>query len=453
MAVTTDKKVLSFIDVILMTIASNFGIRWIAIAAGIGPSSIFLWLFGALLFFFPLAIITAQLSRVYPDEGGIYAWTKRTLGDRNGFTVAWLYWVNNIFYYPAVLIFLASNFAYVIGRPELTENTTYIVCTTLIAFWVVVIISLLGLKMSKYLISMGGLFGGLLPVGLLIFFSILAYIYFGNATDFSWDKFIPGGKITSNLSSLAMIMFAMAGVEVTATFANRVKNPRRDLYFGLLVGALGIFVLYVLGTLAVNIFAAPETIQKASGVIQTFSIVNQLFHITWFTKVIAGLLTFAELAAVVVWLLAPVIMFFKCTPRGIMPDWMHKEDKNGTPMNAILFQGGLVSIIMLITGLLPSVNSMYQVLVLMATILYFIPYLFLAVVYVRSIKVVGINKWLGLLLAAGVFISILLGIIVSFFPTADLQTAHDIICYEAELILGPLFFIVLGWFLYRRRKQ
>lgn len=452
MAIATDKKVLSFIDVILMTIASNFGIRWIAIAAGIGPSSIFLWLFGALLFFFPLAIITAQLSRAYPDEGGIYAWTKRTLGEGNGFTVAWLYWVNNIFYYPAVLIFLASNFAYVIGRPELTGNATYIVCTTFIAFWVVVIISLLGLKMSKYLVSMGALLGGLLPVGLLIFFGILAYVYFGSATDFSLNKFAPGGKITGNLSSLAMIMFAMAGVEVTATFANRVKNPRSGLYFGLLFGALGIFVLYVLGTLAVNILAAPETIQKASGVIQTFSIVNQLFHISWFTKIVAGLLTFAELAAIVVWLLAPVIMFFKCTPRGILPDWMHKEDKNGTPLKAILFQAVLVSIIILITGLLPSVNSMYQVLVLMATILYFIPYLFLAVVYVRSVKNIGMNKWLGYFLAAGVFISVLLGIIVSFFPTEDLQTTQDIILYEAELVVGPLFFILLGWFLYKRRK-
>lgn len=454
MQIENSNKVLNMRDVLIMTVTSNFGIRWIAVAACIGPSSIFLWLFGALLFFVPLAIITAQMSRTYPDEGGLYAWIRQALGEKHGFMVAWIYWINNIFFYPAVLIFLATNLAYAIGRPELVQDTTYVLCTALVGFWVIVLMSLTGLKISKYFVSFGGFFGLLIPMGLLIFFAVFAYIKFGgSATDFSLDQFLPGGKIMHNLSSLAMIMFAMAGVEVTATFANRVKNPKRDLYLGLLLGAVVIFALYVLGTFSMNILATPEMLQQTSGFVQTFAVIDRKFHLAGLSQFIATAISIAELAAIVVWLLAPVIMFFSCTPRGILPDWLHKEDANGTPINALLFQGVLVSLVIVITSILPSVNAMYQVLVLMTTILYFIPYLFLALAYVRSMDVLKCNKQIGYIMAGCILLSISLGIITSFIPSEDLATRHDIMIYEAELIIGPLFFICLGWLLYRFRKH
>lgn len=451
MQVNNNSKVLNFVDVIIMTVTANFGIRWIAVAAGIGPSSIFLWLFGATLFFLPLSIITAQMSRAYPEEGGLYAWVRRAMGEKHGFTVAWIYWVNNIFYYPAVLIFLAANLAYAIGRPDLASEPNYVMTTAIIGFWVMIAISLFGLKVSKYFVNLGGL-GLLVPMILLAVFGVLAYCKFGSATNFSVEGFVPGGGITNNLPSLTMIMFAMAGVEVIATFANRVKNPRRDLYIGLLCGSAATFALYVLGTFMMNIIAAPEMLQKTSGLLQTFGIIEQKFNIAWMTRVIATGLVFAELAALVVWLLAPVIMFFECTPRGILPDWMHKTDNRGTPTNAILFQGVLVSLVILVTSLLPNVNAMYQVLVLMTTILYFIPYLFLAVTYLRSLAHLNMRQWVGYCMAAGVFISIILGIAVSFIPSSDLKTTRDVWFYEAELILGPLLIIGIGWLLYRFRK-
>lgn len=447
-----NNKVLSFFDIIVMTVASNFGIRWIAVAAGIGPSSIFLWLFGATLFFLPLSIIIAQLSRAFPEEGGLYAWVRRAMGEKHGFTVAWIYWVNNIFYYPAVLIFLAANLAYAIGRPELASDPTYVMITALIGFWLIVFIALFGLKASKYFVNFGGLAGLFLPMILLTIFGVLAYCKFGSATNFSADNFVPGGGISNNLPSLTMIMFSMAGAEVIATFANRVKNPRRDLYIGILCGSAVMFILYVLGTFMMNIIAAPETLQKTSGLLQTFGIIDQKFNIAWLARLIAAGLVFAELGAIVVWLLAPVIMFFECTPRGILPNWMHKTDKKGTPINAILFQGLLVSLVIVVTSLLPNVNAMYQVLVLMTTILYFIPYLFLAVTYIRSLVHLNMRQWIGYCMAAGVFISIILGIAVSFIPSSDLKTTHDIWYYEAELILGPLLIIGIGWLLYRFRK-
>jgi amino acid transporter len=405
-------------------------------------------------FFFPLAMMTAQMSRAYPEEGGLYAWTRRALGEKHGFMVSWIYWVNNIFCFPAILIFVASNLAYAIGRPELVHDTTFVLTTALMGFWVILLISLFGLKISKRFVNLGGFLGYFLPTALLIVFAIVAYIHFGgSATDFSFHGFIPSGEFVNNLSSLAMIMFAMAGIEVTATFANRVKNPKRDLYFGLLLGSLAVFALYVLATFAMNVLASPETLQQTTGFVQTFAVIEHKFHLSGLSQLIGGGIIFGELTASVVWLLAPVIMFFSCTPRGILPNWMHKEDATGTPINALLFQGVLVSVVIIITSALPSVNSMYQVLVLMTTILYFIPYLFLAIAYFRSIKAIKVSNNIGYLLVGCILFSVSLGIAVSFIPSSDLKTTHDIIVYETELVLGPLLFICAGWLLYRFRKH
>lgn len=139
----------------------------------------------------------------------------------------------------------------------------------------------------------------------------------------------------------------------------------------------------------------------------------------------AFLLTFAEFTAVSIWLLAPVIMFFKCTPKGILPDWLHKTGKHDSPKNALIFMGILVTIIVLLTNFLPSVNVMYQVLILMATVLYFIPYLYLVLAYIKLMD--SRYKYIfGIL----VFISTSLGILFSFQPPSDLQTTHEIWVYE-----------------------
>lgn len=451
---TSSKKVLGFFDIVLMTITANFGIRWLAVAGGIGPSSLIFWLIGALIFFIPLSFICAQMSHICPEEGGLSTWVKRSLGEKSGFMVAWLYWVTNVFSYPAILIFLSSNFAYGIGHPELAQDNLFIISVVLISFWLTIILGLLGLKANKYLVSLGGLFGLLIPTVLLIIFSVIAYIKFGgSATKFNLASFVPGNKVVDNLSSLAMIMFAMAGVEVVPTFANSIKNAKYNLYLGLLVGSFIILLLYIGGTIAVNVLSTPDDIAKTSGVMQVFSIVDNKFNAAWFTRLMGILLSIAELAAGLVWLIAPVIMFFKCTPRGILPNFLHKVDENGTPINAILFQGVLVSIIMLFTGFLPTVNTMYQILVLMATVLYFIPYIYLVCAYIKSAKQLKLSKPFVNIFGGVTLIAVLFGIAVSFVPSSDLKTAKDIIHYEIELVCGPLIFLIFGWLLYGFRKN
>ena len=147
------KKILGITDIVLMTILTNFGIRWLAVAAGMGYVAIGYWLIAALFFFIPLTFMSAHLSRIYPEEGGMYAWTRHVLGEKAGFIIAWLYVINNVFFYCSILIFFSTNFAYFIGVPDLIENSWYLNISVISTFWLIVFSTLYGLKWIKKIVQ------------------------------------------------------------------------------------------------------------------------------------------------------------------------------------------------------------------------------------------------------------------------------------------------------------
>ena len=89
-------RVLTLRDLILFNIVAILSLRWTATAAAAGPSSLTLWVLAALFFFIPQGVAVSDLSARFPEEGGIYFWTKRTFGDGHAFMCGWCYWVNNI---------------------------------------------------------------------------------------------------------------------------------------------------------------------------------------------------------------------------------------------------------------------------------------------------------------------------------------------------------------------
>ena len=109
------KRVLGFRDLVMFYVVATLSLRWIAVAASAGPSSIVIWLVGLATIFIPLALCVMELSSRYPQEGGMYVWSKRAFGDFAGFLTGWIYWTSNLPYFPAILYFAASNALYVGG--------------------------------------------------------------------------------------------------------------------------------------------------------------------------------------------------------------------------------------------------------------------------------------------------------------------------------------------------
>ena len=104
---------MGFWDVLLFNIATVLGPRWVAAAAHNGTSSVSLWILAALLFFVPSAMVINELSSRFPEEGGLYVWTKEAFGNFHGFVAGWNYWIYTVFYFPGLLLASAAMSAIV----------------------------------------------------------------------------------------------------------------------------------------------------------------------------------------------------------------------------------------------------------------------------------------------------------------------------------------------------
>src|SRR5437879_10022727 len=108
-------RVMTLRDVVLCSITAIVGLRWLTSAGRIGPASLLLWLLAMVIFFLPSAAAVRELTDIDPGEGGLYRWVTRAFGPRQGFIAGWGYWVNNLVYYPSLLLSSAAIAAYVGG--------------------------------------------------------------------------------------------------------------------------------------------------------------------------------------------------------------------------------------------------------------------------------------------------------------------------------------------------
>ncbi|MEP6992578.1 MAG: amino acid permease, partial [bacterium] len=74
---STLNRALGLRDLVLFNLVAVVGLRWLATAAKAGPSALALWMLAGLLFFVPQGLVVTELASRFPQEGGIYQWTKR----------------------------------------------------------------------------------------------------------------------------------------------------------------------------------------------------------------------------------------------------------------------------------------------------------------------------------------------------------------------------------------
>ena len=108
-------RVLGLRDIVFFTVVAVTGLRWITRGARAGAPAILLWGLAWLTFFVPLALAVSVLAKKYPEQGGIYAWVHRAFGPVSSALCGWCLWVNNLFYFPALLLFAAANAAAMFG--------------------------------------------------------------------------------------------------------------------------------------------------------------------------------------------------------------------------------------------------------------------------------------------------------------------------------------------------
>ena len=223
------RKTMGFWDVLLFNIATVLGPRWIAAAGHNGTSSISLWVIAAVFFFVPGALVINELSSRFPEEGGLYAWSKEAFGDFHGFIAGWTYWIYTVFYFPGLLLASASMAAYIIGGrgAQLAQDRTFLLSVSLGLLLVAVVLNIIGLNIGKWLQNAGGV-GTYMPLLILALVAVIVVFKHGSATHFTLQNMMPAWN-WDTVNFWSQIAFAFTGLELVSAMSEEVRDPRRTL--------------------------------------------------------------------------------------------------------------------------------------------------------------------------------------------------------------------------------
>jgi amino acid transporter len=453
------KRVLRLGDLVLFNVVAVLGLRWVATSAKAGPSSLVLWLLAALLFFIPQGIAVITLSSRFPDEGGVYAWTRRSYGEWNGFLCGWCYWINNVLYYPNLLISTAVIATYALGKggTSLGNNWAYVLSVALAALWIAAALNIVGLGTGKWLHNLGGV-ATYLPGVLLIVLGGIAIFTHPSVNEFTAAKLVPNVRDLSTLNLWASIAFAFAGLELSSTMGEETANPRRDLPRSIVISAPLIAAAYILGTLSVLWLVPTGDLNIVSGFLQAISFGTAAVSpaLMWLAPVAAAMYTLSNVAGVGAWLSGPArVAFVIGLDRYFPPAFGKVHPKWRTPYVAILVQAVLATVFLLVSqlGKGSTVEHAYLVLLDTQLLVYFIPYVYLFLCLLRQARGPAQEGQLpggrvGATFAgfAGLGIT-LFAMIVAAIPPGD---APNRFVFGAKVIGGAAAFVVLGTVIYWR---
>jgi glutamate:GABA antiporter len=451
-------------DLVLFNLVAVIGIRWLATSAKSGPSALVLWLLAALLFFVPQGLAVSELSTLYPDEGGIYSWTRRRFGERHGFLCGWCYWVVNVLYYPQILISCAVVATFIVGRSAagLADSWPYVLTFSFVALWVAVGLNIVGLGTGKWLQNAGGV--GTYAVGVILCaLGVYALATHSIATQFTWRGLVPNFGSFDEVNLWASIAFAFAGMELAATMGGEIKDPRRTLPRAVYLSAPLIVGCYLVGTAAMLLLIPPNDINVVSGFVQAIDAGARQIGpaVAWLAPMAAVAYVIGNIGGVGAWISGPArVAFVIGLDKYFPPAFGRIHPRWGTPYVAILIQAAVASIILFlpVLGKGTGVEKFYIAVLDAQILIYFIPfmYLFACLIFDRAADLADrVREGMSIIPGGAVgrvviggcgFFVTVFAMVVAVVPPSD----ESAIAWFLKVVGGAGIFILLGAIFYWR---
>lgn len=460
------KRRIGFWDLVFMNVSACYGIRWLAKSTaldfGLGIGSISMWVLFSFIFFVPQALIAAEFAATYPKEGGIMEWVKEAFGEKWGFMVSWLNWTAKIFWFSAFLTFLGVDIAYMLGMQGLALNRIYILVLSLVTLWSLSLACLKGMGKAKIFTNLGA-FGSMIPTIFLLVMAFLSVFVLKKpaASTYSVHTILPQLNADS-LVAISTLMYGLSGTEMAANFINEVENPRKNYPRAIITSAAIVATMYVVGSIAMTMILTPDQITASTGLFDALGTAAHNLGIgDWLMQVLAGGIALSLFGGLILNIAQPVKMLFGSVKKGVFPEKIMKTNEVHIPTRAVIFQAVFVSILLLLVVLIPSVDTVYNVLVSMTALSSLFPYSMMFAAYVklrknrpneyRPYQMVKNNQ---LAVGIGYFILAItvIGAILTATPVMD--TVMQNVFYEIEMIGGAILVIASGlaiWSHYERK--
>lgn len=446
----------------------------------IGLATIPAYIFGSVFYFLPFILMMSEFASANSDkESGIHSWLECVLGSKWAFLGAWSYFFVNLFFFGSLLpqTLIQGSYALFGGNVFVGENSTLIIAlVSIVLFWIATYVCIKGVSWISIVTNLAGsarLFMG-------IAFVVLAFVVvcvFGEAPtqEFTMESVSPRFDWTFFMT-MAWVLQACGGGESIGVYIKDVKGGNKTFIKVMVLSTIFVGLMYVLGSVAVGLIVPASALQNnfANGIFDVFKILGMHFGISGDIMVrLVGLILFlGSLGSLALWTAAPVKVFFSEIPEGIFGKWIVKTNNEGNPTNALIVQGIVVSILLIIPALgIGNMDSFLQMLINMTAATSLLPVLLLLIGYIvlrwkkddmdRSFKF-G-NRTFGII--AGVFLLIVFMFVffMSTVPDPTLimqyldgtlpQDAANPILTLVYNVLGVVLFMGLAWICWNRYEK
>lgn len=401
-----------------------------------GETLIFFFIFSAIVFLIPVALVSAELSSTWTEKNeGVYGWVRMAFGEKIGFLAIWLQWVNTLVWYPTMLSFIAGIAAYLIS-PTLAQNKLYLVSVILCVFWGLTYLNLRGLYATAKFASICAIVGMIIPMGIIIVLALI-WIIQGNPVylNLSWQTMLPQWGHTESWISLVAIMTSFLGMELACVHVNDIKDPQKNFPRAIFVSVILILLTMILGSLAIAFVLPRDQINLVEGVMQAFTNFFGAYNMTWFLPIITVMLLIGTLGSMVNWIVSPARGLLAAAKQGFLPKWLQTENKQQIPSTILLIQATVVSLLCLLFLLIPTVNGFYWLLTVLSTELYLVMYvlMFLAGLRLRykfpekerPFQIPGGKAALWFVTLLGLT-GCIITLIIGFFPPSGIETGFKV---------------------------
>src|ERR1041384_778450 len=292
------------------------------------------WILGFLLFLIPGALVTAQLGRMFPQEGSLYVWTQKALGPFWGFFAGFCAW------WPGVLVMVATGDAVVtiwqfIETGGLSKNWEKGL-VILAVLWFSAAMASLRLRMTQSYANVAVVFYGaaIFVIGLA---GILWLIGDGHSATGGWGAARNWGIHSGQWTWFGFVILAPLGLEVPLNMGVEIvhmKAIKKYLFWGSIVVMVG-YLWATFGTM-MNLPAS----QSTGGLSDIFVAVQHAFwgSPAW-AGIIAPLALWFFVSNTVVYNYSFSRLLFVSGLERRMPTALGRvDDRTKVPVNAILVQ-------------------------------------------------------------------------------------------------------------------
>lgn len=361
---------------VCVTVAGGgFGIEELVGAVGPGVTMV---TFCAIPFFWslPFALSSAELSSAYPEDGGMYIWAQRGLGEKAGFASGWAYVIAGLFEpctFAVLTVTYLDTLIEKLGIP-VTPFVFWIMCAALIA--VFAIINILGIEVISNMATVTT-FLCFIPFIIMV---ILAFMNIDDPASMVTPLKPEGTSFLQSAGQGLLIgIWFNQGYETISCASGDIKDGERVVPRGILVAIPIIALMYMCWVVpAVGALNEMDPGSWAKwgtgdGCINFVAVCEILggAPLKW-AMVAAG--SVASMMILCEYIMAYAHVMSSFSEQGtFFESFSRKSKKYGTPVVAIVFLSSVSAALSLWAAYSQGEDSPFQVLVEVATAIYAIP--------------------------------------------------------------------------------